>query len=70
MLISVWRHQKDQSGILLDVGVHHSDMMEYLLGDIETVYAKTDSMSPSARIPQPAVVKLDRIPAVSIVAGR
>lgn len=41
MVISVWRHQKDQSGILLDVGVHFTDMMEYFLGDIETVYAQT-----------------------------
>jgi len=41
MLISVWRHQKDQSGVLLDVGVHYADMMEYLLGEIDTVYAQT-----------------------------
>ena len=41
MLISVWRHQKDQSGILLDVGVHYTDMMEYLIGEIDTVYAAT-----------------------------
>ena len=41
MLISVWRHQKDQSGVLLDVGVHFGDMMEYFLGDIATVYAQT-----------------------------
>jgi predicted dehydrogenase len=41
MLISVWRHQKDQSGVLLDVGVHYADMMEYLLGEIEQVYAQT-----------------------------
>ena len=41
MLISVWRHQKDESGLILDVGVHYADMMEYLLGDIETVYAQT-----------------------------
>lgn len=41
MLISVWRHQKNASGILLDVGVHFSDMMEYLLGDIVSVYAQT-----------------------------
>ena len=51
MLISVWRHQKDQSGILLDVGVHHSDMMEYLLGDIETVYAKTRLHEPIRKNP-------------------
>ena len=41
MLISVWRHQKDQSGVLLDVGVHYTDMMEYLLGPINAVYAQT-----------------------------
>ena len=41
MTISVWRHQKDQSGVLLDVGVHYADMMEYLLGEIDTVYAQT-----------------------------
>ena len=41
MMISVWRHQKDQSGILLDVGVHFADMMEYFLGPITTVYAQT-----------------------------
>lgn len=41
MTISVWRHQKDQSGVLLDVGVHFADMMEYFLGDVDTVYAQT-----------------------------
>ena len=41
MLISVWRHQKNTSGILLDVGVHFSDVMEYFLGDITSVYAQT-----------------------------
>ena len=41
MLISVWRHQKNASGLLLDVGVHFSDIMEYFLGDITTVFAQT-----------------------------
>ena len=41
MLISVWRHQKNSSGILLDVGVHYTDMMEYLLGEVASVYAQT-----------------------------
>lgn len=40
MTISVWRHQKDQSGVLLDVGVHFADILEYFLGDIESVYAQ------------------------------
>ncbi|MBV7332341.1 Gfo/Idh/MocA family oxidoreductase [Chloroflexi bacterium TSY] len=41
MLISVWRHQKDQSGVLLDVGVHFADMMEYFMGNVTSVYAQT-----------------------------
>ena len=40
MTISVWRHQKDQSGVLLDVGVHFADILEYFLGEIESVYAQ------------------------------
>ena len=41
MLISVWRHQKDQSGVLLDVGVHFADIMEYYMGPITHLYAQT-----------------------------
>lgn len=41
MLISVWRHQKNSSGILLDVGVHFADIMEYFLGPALTAYAQT-----------------------------
>jgi predicted dehydrogenase len=51
MVISVWRHQKDQSGVLVDVGVHYTDMMEYLLGEIETVYAQTRLHEPVRRNP-------------------
>jgi predicted dehydrogenase len=40
MTISVWRHQKDQSGVLLDVGVHFADIMEYFMGDIQSLYAQ------------------------------
>ena len=41
MLISVWRHQKDASGVLLDVGVHFADILEYYLGPAVMVYAQT-----------------------------
>ena len=41
MLISVWRHQKDASGVLLDVGVHFADILEYYLGPAATVYSQT-----------------------------
>ena len=51
MMISVWRHKKDQSGVLLDVGVHFTDMMEYLLGEIHTVYAQTRLHEPIRKNP-------------------
>jgi len=41
MLISVWRHQKNASGLLLDVGVHFADVMEYFMGPAVSVYAQT-----------------------------
>lgn len=41
MTISVWRHQKDESGVLLDVGVHFADILEYYLGPVSTVYAQS-----------------------------
>ncbi len=37
--------------MLLDVGVHFTDMMEYLLGEIETVYAKTRLYEPIRKNP-------------------
>lgn len=40
MAISMWRHMKDESGILFDAGTHYTDIMEYYLGPIRTVYAQ------------------------------
>jgi predicted dehydrogenase len=41
MMITVWRHQKNASGLLLDVGVHFADIMEFFLGDAVSIYAQT-----------------------------
>ncbi len=35
--ISVWRHQKRTVGILVDMGVHYADILEYLLGPFDTI---------------------------------
>ena len=40
MAISMWRHMKDESGILFDAGTHYTDMMEYYLGPVASVYAQ------------------------------
>jgi predicted dehydrogenase len=41
MVITVWRHNKATGGVLLDVGVHFADIIEYFLGEVESVYAQT-----------------------------
>ncbi len=51
MLISVWRHQKNASGVLLDVGVHFADIMEYFLGEADTAYAQTRLHEPTRKNP-------------------
>ena len=40
MFITVWRHRKAQGGLLVDAGVHDTDMMEYLCGPVAEVYAQ------------------------------
>ncbi|MBD3940184.1 Gfo/Idh/MocA family oxidoreductase [Microbacterium sp. NEAU-LLC] len=40
MAISMWRHLKDESGILFDAGTHYTDLMEYYLGPATSVYAQ------------------------------
>ena len=38
---TLWRHQKRRGGYLIEMGVHYGDMLTYLLGDIQQVYAAT-----------------------------
>ena len=54
MTITVWRHQKNQSGLLLDVGVHFTDIVEYYLGPVSTVYAQTRLHEPTRHNPAAA----------------
>ena len=38
VIITPWRHRKDRGGIVIDMGVHYADILEYYLGPIDTVY--------------------------------
>ncbi len=51
MTISVWRHMKDQSGVLLDVGVHFTDILEYYLGPAVTAFGQIRLHEPVRRNP-------------------
>jgi predicted dehydrogenase len=37
VIITPWRHRKDRGGIVVDMGVHYTDILEFYLGPIETV---------------------------------
>ncbi len=37
VVITPWRHRKDRGGIVIDMGVHYTDILEYYLGAIDAV---------------------------------
>ena len=46
ILILPWRHYKNVGGIVVDAGVHTSDLMQYYMGDATEVYAKARQWEP------------------------
>ena len=52
VFITPWRHLKDRGGMVLDVGVHFTDMIRYQLGDIDEVYGDVRLVEPVRRKPQ------------------
>ena len=40
IIVTPWRHYKRGGGPILDVGVHAAYVTEYLMGEVETVYAQ------------------------------
>ncbi len=46
IFITPWRHMKDRGGLLLDLGVHFTDMIRYQLGDIQEAYGDVRLASP------------------------
>lgn len=37
VIITPWRHRKRSGGIVVDMGIHYADLLEYFLGPIDTV---------------------------------
>lgn len=37
VIITPWRHRKQSGGIVVDMGIHYADLLEYFLGPIDTV---------------------------------
>lgn len=38
VIITPWRHQRQSGGIVVDMGIHYADLLEYFLGPIEQVF--------------------------------
>lgn len=38
VVITPWRHLKSRGGIIVDMGVHYTDILEYLLGEMTSVF--------------------------------
>ena len=52
VFITPWRHLKDRGGMVLDVGVHFTDLIRYQLGDIEEVYGDVRLVEPVRKKPE------------------
>jgi predicted dehydrogenase len=39
--VAAWRHMKLRGGYVVEYGVHNADLLLYLMGDVERVYAET-----------------------------
>ena len=46
IIILPWRHYKHMGGIVVDAGVHTSDLMQYTMGAAREVYARTQQWEP------------------------
>ncbi|CAN5415198.1 hypothetical protein BH09CHL1_BH09CHL1_03910 [soil metagenome] len=38
VIITPWRHKKQSGGIVVDMGIHYADLLEYFVGPIKSVY--------------------------------
>ena len=53
VVVSPWRHAWAHGGLALDVGVHYSDMLEYLLGPVASVVATSSKVCKTRDWTQP-----------------
>jgi predicted dehydrogenase len=56
VIITPWRHDRLRGSIALDMGVHLTDMVQYLLGDIESVHGRGLIAEPVRRAPDGTAV--------------
>ncbi|MBI4532040.1 MAG: Gfo/Idh/MocA family oxidoreductase [Candidatus Latescibacteria bacterium] len=52
IFITPWRHLKQRGGLLLDMGVHFTDLIRYQLGEIDEVYGDVRLVEPVRKKPE------------------
>ena len=50
IIITPWRHMRDKGGIGADVVVHYTDIIQYYLGEFESIHGYGFIAEPSATI--------------------
>ncbi len=59
VIITPWRHRKRWGGIVVDMGVHYTDLFEYYLGPLETVGGMSTVVDHERRDPDGAMHQVD-----------
>ncbi len=54
VIITPWRHQRRSGGIVVDMGVHYTDLLEFFLGPIDTVMGMSRQVDQQRRDTQGA----------------
>ena len=52
IFITPWRHFKEKGGLILDMGVHFTDLIRYQLGDVAEVYGDARLVEPVRKKPE------------------
>jgi predicted dehydrogenase len=67
IIVTPWRHYKRGGGPILDVGVHNTYVTEYMMGDVEKVYAHArlyEKIRRNRSGAEPAIIEADAEDAV------
>jgi predicted dehydrogenase len=59
VIITPWRHLKNRGGIVVDMGVHYTDILEYLLGPLRRVFALNQTIDVQRRDANGALHRAD-----------
>lgn len=46
IIILPWRHLKDKGGIVVDAGIHDADVLQFLMGKVQSAYGKVEQYEP------------------------